>query len=134
MPITVFCKRCANMIYAPDDGAGKMGKCPACQADVAIPYQSEQQAPVIFTPQTPPPPAAYAPVASQRNAFSDAMAALKIVLSDPTGGQSRGLALLGDAKALPAGLVFHAAVIAVSFFASRSGGTALGSARFSNDD
>lgn len=43
-----------------------------------------------------------------KEATGHAISAIRILLSDPMGGQGKALAMLGDAKALSAGLVFHA--------------------------
>jgi hypothetical protein len=45
MPIIVHCKECGKKNNAPDNAAGKRGKCPACGAVMEIPVKHE--APII---------------------------------------------------------------------------------------
>ncbi|MCW8133717.1 MAG: hypothetical protein KIS92_25450 [Planctomycetota bacterium] len=49
MAIIVYCKDCGKKIRVPDGPPGRHGRCPQCQAQVAIPAESE----------TAPPPAAH---------------------------------------------------------------------------
>ncbi|MCZ2340988.1 MAG: hypothetical protein LC104_04235 [Bacteroidales bacterium] len=40
MPIKVTCPKCGGVLHAPDDSAGKRGRCPTCQTVLTIPTQS----------------------------------------------------------------------------------------------
>ena len=41
MPISVICPSCGTKLNAPDQHAGKRGKCPKCQATVELALQHE---------------------------------------------------------------------------------------------
>ncbi|MBI3828265.1 MAG: hypothetical protein HY291_02030 [Planctomycetes bacterium] len=45
MPIIVFCKDCGKKIRVPEGPPGRFGKCPQCQARVAIPAEDETAPP-----------------------------------------------------------------------------------------
>jgi hypothetical protein len=52
MPIKVTCNSCAGVLHAPDDSAGKRGRCPTCGAILAIPADGAR---VAEAPSMPPP-------------------------------------------------------------------------------
>lgn len=53
MPIEVHCNHCGKLVRAPDDAAGKHGKCPACHQDVYIATPSDALEPLSLTPLDP---------------------------------------------------------------------------------
>lgn len=71
MSITAACSQCGKAIKAPDDAAGKKGKCPACGAAIEIPAASGA--------------ASAGPSAAADN---DPMAALAAALGAAAGGSS----------------------------------------------
>ena len=50
MPIEFHCSHCGHKVKAPDDAAGKRGKCPACKNSVYIPTPSEDLEPLTLAP------------------------------------------------------------------------------------
>ncbi|MBI5863811.1 MAG: hypothetical protein HZB38_04760 [Planctomycetes bacterium] len=42
MPIEIHCNHCGKLVRAPDDAAGKHGKCPTCHQTVYVPTPSDQ--------------------------------------------------------------------------------------------
>lgn len=41
MPIDLICKACSRVMRAPDDAAGKLVRCPHCQAVNEVPLTAE---------------------------------------------------------------------------------------------
>jgi hypothetical protein len=64
MPIKVTCNQCGGILHAPDDSAGKRGRCPTCGTVLTIagesvgPAPSQFGAPPLPRPATPQPQAA----------------------------------------------------------------------------
>lgn len=50
MAIELHCEHCGKLVRAPDDAAGKHGKCPACHQSVYIPTPSDAIEPLPFAP------------------------------------------------------------------------------------
>lgn len=69
MPIKVTCSSCGGVLHAPDDAAGKKGRCPTCGTVLTIPADEPIPAPPMSSgaaplPPRPAPPPADAPVPS----------------------------------------------------------------------
>ncbi len=58
MPLTIKCPKCARALDVPDEAAGKMVRCPACQETFALAQQVETP-PATVTRAQPIPPAAW---------------------------------------------------------------------------
>ena len=50
MPIEFHCEHCGKMVRAPDDKAGRRGRCPSCHQSVYIPTPSDKLEPLSLTP------------------------------------------------------------------------------------
>jgi hypothetical protein len=50
MAIEFHCEHCGRMVRAPDDAAGKRGRCPSCHQTVYIPTPSDQIEPLELEP------------------------------------------------------------------------------------
>ncbi len=50
MPIEFHCVHCGHKVKAPDDAAGKRGKCPTCKNSVYVPTPSEDIEPLRLAP------------------------------------------------------------------------------------
>lgn len=58
MPIKVTCSNCGGVLHAPDDAAGKKGRCPTCGTVLTIPSEADVPSPTPMTApiSTPPRP------------------------------------------------------------------------------
>lgn len=50
MPIEFHCPFCGRTVRAPDEHAGRHGKCPSCHQSVYVPTPSEQIEPLLIAP------------------------------------------------------------------------------------
>jgi hypothetical protein len=89
MPIKVTCTNCGGVLHAPDDAAGKRGRCPSCGTVLTIPADGPAAAAV---PPAPEPPAAPRPLPTP----AAAPAGPKL------GGGTGNYALAGDDRSAPA--------------------------------
>ena len=106
MPISVTCPECKHTLKVKDELAGKRGKCPKCQATIAIPAATPPAKPAAAAPiPSPPKPSVPAPIASPvapaRKALptgedlrSVVLAAFQGTCEPPKVGLSRKLATL----------------------------------------
>ncbi len=53
MPIEFHCEQCGKLVRAPDDKAGRRGRCPSCHQSVYIPTPSNKLEPLSLTPTNP---------------------------------------------------------------------------------
>lgn len=50
MPIELHCEHCGKLVRAPDEAAGKHGKCPSCHQTVYIPTPPDEIEPLPLQP------------------------------------------------------------------------------------
>lgn len=53
MPIEFHCEHCRQVIRAPDEAAGKKGRCPKCQQMVYIPLPASESGEIPLAPEDP---------------------------------------------------------------------------------
>ncbi len=53
MPIEFHCEHCRQVIRAPDEAAGKKGRCPKCQGTVYIPLPASESGEIPLAPEDP---------------------------------------------------------------------------------
>lgn len=53
MPIEFHCEHCRQVIRAPDEAAGKKGRCPKCQQTVYIPLPAAESGEIPLAPLDP---------------------------------------------------------------------------------
>jgi hypothetical protein len=128
MPITTECPSCHIPISVPDSAAGSRIRCTSCGAEVEIPVAvgagvggapnystsaASGSATGAATPdwQRSASSASHAALGKTREAMTDAAAAFKILIKNPTQGISQAFHQLGPQKALQVGIVCAAIFI-----------------------